>query len=330
MPSEDAMPETSLSIDARLAREADRLFRELGLDLTSAVRLFLLQSLREQGLPFTPRLTATDARPSGDTAEQAPRPGAGQTEDTGNLEAEAPGEGPAAPCPAPSCGRDEETGEARSMPDGQGACSGNRPEETVLTEEHDADAAVRVEASPVDGLEGQAPGEGPAGDLRTMGVLGRTLRRVRTLNRLYAIGTPNPHVGGWREVYVSGDEPFALDLGTMRLELTCRDGGGLRVMDGRLPDEVLEADAVFPRDLSPVFSSVIGQELTDLTTDRVWNGSEHVESLRFIFANRCSLIFAPGRDWGSLWLCDAQGSTMFAPETVWRRVLDERAWLRLR
>ena len=81
------MPETSLSIDARLAREADRLFRELGLDLTSAVRLFLLQSLREQGLPFTPRLTATDARPAGDTAEQAPRPGAGHTEDTGNLEA---------------------------------------------------------------------------------------------------------------------------------------------------------------------------------------------------------------------------------------------------
>lgn len=57
------MPPFSLSIDPELARKADALFRELGLDITSAVSLFLLQSLREQGLPFTPRLLAAPAAP---------------------------------------------------------------------------------------------------------------------------------------------------------------------------------------------------------------------------------------------------------------------------
>ena len=54
------MPEI-LYLDTELAAKAEALFQELGLDLTTAVRLFLLQSLREGGLPFTPRLTAPSA-----------------------------------------------------------------------------------------------------------------------------------------------------------------------------------------------------------------------------------------------------------------------------
>ena len=153
---------------------------------------------------------------------------------------------------------------------------------------------------------------------------------MRSLNRLYAIGEPNAHVKGWREVYVSGDEPFALDFGAVRVELGFHGGGSLRMMDGRLPDQVLEADAVYPRDLSAVFSSVIGQPLTDVSSSRVWDEGQERERLSLRFANGCSLTFAPGNDWGALWLSDAHGSVMFAPDAVWLRVLDDRAWNGLR
>ena len=135
---------------------------------------------------------------------------------------------------------------------------------------------------------------------------------------------------GWREVYVSGDEPFALDFGAVRVELGFHGGGSLRMMDGRLPDKVLEADAVYPRDLSAVFSSVIGQPLADVSSTRTWDDGQEREQLRLHFANGCTLTFAPGKDWGALWLSDAHGSVMFAPDAVWLRVLDDRAWNGLR
>jgi len=163
-----------------------------------------------------------------------------------------------------------------------------------------------------------------------MGLLGTPLRRVRMLNQIYAIGEPNAHVQGWRETYVSGDEPVALDFGAVRVELGYRNGGSLRMMDGRLPDEVLEADAVFPRDLSAVFSTVIGQRLTDVSTVRVRHEHEEKEQLRLHFANGCTLIFVPEHEWAALWLCDPHGTVMFAPDAVWRRSLGERGWLALR
>lgn len=43
---------TNLSIDSNLKRASIELFSDLGLDLSSAVTLFLKQSLRVQGLPF--------------------------------------------------------------------------------------------------------------------------------------------------------------------------------------------------------------------------------------------------------------------------------------
>lgn len=165
---------------------------------------------------------------------------------------------------------------------------------------------------------------------RDMRLIGVPLRRVRSLNRLYSIGKPNAHVEGWREVSVSGDEPFALDFGPVRVELGFHGGGSIRMMDGRLPDEVLEADAVFPRDLSPLFSSVIGQPLADIRSEQVWNGSSTAEHLHFLFANGCTLSFTPGHEWGTLRLRDARGTAMFAPDAVWLRVLDSSTWNGLR
>lgn len=44
---------TNISLDADLKRASQELFSDLGLDLTTAITIFLKQSLRIQGLPFT-------------------------------------------------------------------------------------------------------------------------------------------------------------------------------------------------------------------------------------------------------------------------------------
>ena len=43
---------TSLTIDADVKKEAQELFSDLGLDLSTAVGIFLRQSVREQRIPF--------------------------------------------------------------------------------------------------------------------------------------------------------------------------------------------------------------------------------------------------------------------------------------
>ena len=43
---------TNISLDSELKKSAQSLFRDLGLDLTTAVTLFLKQSIREQAIPF--------------------------------------------------------------------------------------------------------------------------------------------------------------------------------------------------------------------------------------------------------------------------------------
>ncbi|MDD2966550.1 MAG: type II toxin-antitoxin system RelB/DinJ family antitoxin [Desulfovibrionaceae bacterium] len=52
------MPTTSINIrlDSDLKREAQSLFSALGLDMTSAVNIFLRQALRQRGLPFEVKL----------------------------------------------------------------------------------------------------------------------------------------------------------------------------------------------------------------------------------------------------------------------------------
>ncbi len=43
---------TNISIDKDLKKQAVLLFKELGLDLSTAISLFLQQSVREQRIPF--------------------------------------------------------------------------------------------------------------------------------------------------------------------------------------------------------------------------------------------------------------------------------------
>lgn len=44
---------TNLSLDADLKRDAQELYADLGMDLSTAVTIFLKQSLRVQGVPFS-------------------------------------------------------------------------------------------------------------------------------------------------------------------------------------------------------------------------------------------------------------------------------------
>lgn len=319
------MPET-IVLDPELAARADALFRELGLDLSTAIQLFLKQSLREHGLPFTPRLTPPAPRPAEDAS---PAPEGGRTVSWQESPEACPGEDQEpAEKPVRAAEDDTDTAEAPLARESAPVADHEKEREDDAGEEN---APVRQEGGEPEQVpetsDGRVAGQ-DGGELRqaflNAHLIGAPLRRVRSLNRLYSIGEPNDHVQGWREVYVSGDEPFALDFGMVRVELGFHGGGSLRMMDGRLPDEVLEADAVYPRDLSAVFSSVIGQRLADVTSSRIWNEGREREQLCLRFANGCTLNFAPGGEWGALWLTDAHGAVMFAPEAVWLRVLDDR------
>ncbi len=43
---------TNISLDADLKKESQELYSDLGMDLSTAVTIFLKQSLRVQGIPF--------------------------------------------------------------------------------------------------------------------------------------------------------------------------------------------------------------------------------------------------------------------------------------
>jgi DNA-damage-inducible protein J len=47
-------------IDDETRREASELFERLGLDIPTAIRMFLKQSIESQGLPFQPRIIERD------------------------------------------------------------------------------------------------------------------------------------------------------------------------------------------------------------------------------------------------------------------------------
>lgn len=46
---------TNISLDPSLKKAAQELFSELGMDLTTAITIFLKQAVREQAFPFTIR-----------------------------------------------------------------------------------------------------------------------------------------------------------------------------------------------------------------------------------------------------------------------------------
>jgi DNA-damage-inducible protein J len=46
------MSATTINIDEETKKEAQELFKDLGMNLTTAINIFLKQAIREQGLPF--------------------------------------------------------------------------------------------------------------------------------------------------------------------------------------------------------------------------------------------------------------------------------------
>jgi DNA-damage-inducible protein J len=52
----------NIRIDKNVKKEAIHTLSELGLDMSSAVKMFLNQVVAEQGIPFTPKRSATAIR----------------------------------------------------------------------------------------------------------------------------------------------------------------------------------------------------------------------------------------------------------------------------
>lgn len=48
------MTTLNIRIDEKIKAKASKTFEDLGLDMSSAIKLFLTQSIKEKGLPFTP------------------------------------------------------------------------------------------------------------------------------------------------------------------------------------------------------------------------------------------------------------------------------------
>lgn len=52
---------TNITIDADVKKQAQELFADLGLDLSTAINIFLRQAVRENGLPFEMRVAKPNA-----------------------------------------------------------------------------------------------------------------------------------------------------------------------------------------------------------------------------------------------------------------------------
>ncbi len=68
---------TNISLDSELKKEAVTLFKNFGLDLSTAITLFLSQSVREQRIPFeikleTPNKATLDAYKEVEDMEKNP------------------------------------------------------------------------------------------------------------------------------------------------------------------------------------------------------------------------------------------------------------------
>ena len=54
------MPQIAVRVDDQLKKEATAIFNELGLDMTTAVKLFLKQSVLTRSIPFEVKLDVDD------------------------------------------------------------------------------------------------------------------------------------------------------------------------------------------------------------------------------------------------------------------------------
>ena len=52
----------SFRVDKNLKKQADELFRNLGMNTSVALNMFLTQSVREQSIPFIPSMEVPNAR----------------------------------------------------------------------------------------------------------------------------------------------------------------------------------------------------------------------------------------------------------------------------
>lgn len=51
---------TNITLDNDLKQKAKSLYSSLGMDLTTAITIFLTQSIRERGMPFKPTLCVSE------------------------------------------------------------------------------------------------------------------------------------------------------------------------------------------------------------------------------------------------------------------------------
>ena len=76
---------TNISIDSETKRQAQALFSELGLDLSTAVNLFLRQAVRERGIPFVISAEVPNAETQAairEVRQMCKSPGIGKTFDS--------------------------------------------------------------------------------------------------------------------------------------------------------------------------------------------------------------------------------------------------------
>ncbi len=67
---------TSITIDAEVKAKAQELFADLGLDFSTAINMFLRQSIRENGIPFAVRRgPVQEGRPGRESAGPEPDEG---------------------------------------------------------------------------------------------------------------------------------------------------------------------------------------------------------------------------------------------------------------
>ena len=52
----------SFRVDKTLKKQADELFKQLGMNTSVALNMFLTKSVREQGIPFIPTMDVPNAR----------------------------------------------------------------------------------------------------------------------------------------------------------------------------------------------------------------------------------------------------------------------------
>ncbi len=72
MPATSSNVNVTIRLDKNLKAQSEALFEQLGLNLSTAVNMFLRQAVRENGLPFQPSLGAPEEKHA--TEESSDKP----------------------------------------------------------------------------------------------------------------------------------------------------------------------------------------------------------------------------------------------------------------